>query len=275
MITDGLPDLHPTAVVHPKSELGAGVRIGPYAVLGEGVRLGDHAEVGAHAVLEHCDIGARCRIYTGAVIGHPPQDLKFHPDTPSGVRIGADTVIREYVTIHRASVEDGWTVVGDGCFIMGQSHIAHDCRVGHGVVLASYTALTGWVQVGDRAFISGLVGIHQFVRIGMLALVSGCTRLGQDVPPYFIAEGNPARICGLNTVGLRRAEVDAETRRLLMRAYRLLYQSGHTGRGLEKIRAELPPSPHIDNLVEFIATSRRGICRPRGRAADVTEGAEK
>lgn len=276
MTHDRPPEIHPTAIVHPKAELGAGVRIGPYAVLGEGVRLGDGVEIGPHAVLEHCEIGPRCRIYAGAIVGYPPQDLKFHADTPSGVRIGADTVVREYTTIHRASMEDGWTIVGAGCFIMAQSHIAHDCQVGNGVVLTGFTGLTGWVQVGDRAVISGLAGIHQFVRIGSLAFVGGCSRLPQDVPPYFLVEGNPAHVRGLNIVGLRRAGVDAEARLVLMRAYRLLYRSGHPpGRALERIRAELPPSPYIDNLVDFIATSKRGICRARSRGTDPTEGAEE
>jgi UDP-N-acetylglucosamine acyltransferase len=258
---DGPPDVHPTAVVHPKTELGAGVRIGPYAVIGEGVRLGDGAEIGPHAVLEgRLEVGPRCRIFAGAVIGYPPQDVKWKPDTPSGVRIGADTVIREYVTVHRSSVEDGWTEIGEGCFIMATSHIAHDCRVGNGVVLTSYTGLTGFVEVGDRAFISGLAGIHQFVRIGTLAFVSGLSRLPQDVPPYFLVEGNPAEVRGVNIVGLRRAGVPADARLELQRAYKLLYRCGHTpAQGLEKIRGELAPSPYITRLVEFIASSKRGI----------------
>jgi UDP-N-acetylglucosamine acyltransferase len=267
-------DIHPTAVVHPATELGLGVRIGPYAVLGEGVRVGDGTEIGPHAVLEgRCHIGPRCRVFAGAVIGFPPQDLKFQPRTPSGVRIGAECVIREYATIHRASVEDGWTVVGDGCYLMAASHIAHDCRVGNGVILTGYTGLTGWVEVGDRAVISGLVGIHQFVRIGTLAYVGGCTRLPQDVPPYFLVEGNPARVRGVNIVGLRRAGVPAAARLELQRAYKILYRSGQAiDKAVVRIRAEVPPSPYIDHLLEFIAASKRGICRPRGMAA--MEGAD-
>jgi UDP-N-acetylglucosamine acyltransferase len=258
-------DIHPTAIVHPRTELGAGVRVGPYAVIGEEVRLGDGTEVGPHAVLEgRLVVGPGCRIHAGVVIGAPPQDLKFKPETPSGVRIGAETVVREYATIHRASVEDGWTVVGDGCFIMASSHIAHDCRVGNGVVLTGYTGLTGWVEVGDHAVISGLAGIHQFVRIGTLSFVGGCSRLPQDVPPYFLVEGNPAHVRGVNIVGLRRAGVPAGARLLIQRAYKLLYRSGHTPeKALERIRAELGPSEYIDHLVEFVATSKRGICRSR------------
>jgi UDP-N-acetylglucosamine acyltransferase len=271
----GPPDVHATAVVHPRAALGAGVRVGPYAVVGEGVCLGDDVEVGPHAVLEgRCEIGPRVQIFAGAIVGFPPQDLRFKPETPSGVRIGADTVVREYATIHRASVEDGWTVVGAGCYLMASSHIAHDCRVGDGVILTGFSGLTGWVEVGDRAVISGLTGIHQFGRIGTLAFVGGCSRLSRDVPPYFLVEGNPAHVRGLNTVGLRRAGVPAEARLLLRRAYRMLYGSGRSpGSALERIRTELGPSPYIETLAEFVAGSKRGICRPRNRGAGEPEEA--
>ncbi len=255
-------DIHPTAIVHPKAELGAGVRVGPYAVIGENVAVADGTEIGPHAVLEgRLEVGPRCRIFAGAVIGSPPQDLKFDPATPSGVRIGADTVIREHVTIHRATVEEGWTTIGDGCFIMASAHVAHDCRVGDRVVLTSYTGLTGFVEVGDGAFISGLVGVHQFVRIGTLAFVGGCSRLPQDVPPYFLVEGNPVQVRGVNIVGLRRAGVSAAARLDLQRAYKILYRSGHTtAAALDTIRKELASSEHITRLVDFIAASKRGIC---------------
>jgi UDP-N-acetylglucosamine acyltransferase len=271
------PDVHPTAVIHPRAALGAGVRVGPYAVVGDGVCLADDVEIGPHAILEgRCEIGPRVRIFAGAIVGFPPQDLRFKPHTPSGVRIGADTVIREYATIHRASVEDGWTTVGAGCYIMASSHIAHDCRVGDGVILTGFSGLTGWVEVGDRAVISGLTGIHQFGRIGTLAFVGGCSRLARDVPPYFTVEGNPAHARGLNTVGLRRAGVPADARLLLGRAYRMLYRSGQSlGSALERIRTECGPSPYIETLVDFVSGSKRGICRPRSRGAGEPGEAEE
>lgn len=255
-------DIHPTAIVHAKAELGIGVQIGPYAIIGEDVRVGDSTEIGAHVVLEgRLEIGARCRVFAGAIIGFPPQDLKYKPGTPSGVRIGADSVIREHATIHRSSLEEGWTVIGGGCFIMASSHVAHDCQIGNEVILTNYTGLTGYVEVGDRVTISGLTGVHQFVRIGTLAYVGGCSRLTQDVPPYFIVEGNPAEARGVNVVGLRRAGVPASVRLELQRAFKLLYRSGHTpNRALEHIRAELTPDEHINRLVDFIASSKRGIC---------------
>jgi UDP-N-acetylglucosamine acyltransferase len=257
-----MTDIHPTAVVHPGAQLHRSVRLGPYAVVGEGVCLGEDVEVGPHAVLEgRLEVGARCQIFAGAAVGLPPQDLKWKPGTPSGVRIGEGTVVREYATIHRATTPDGWTVIGKDCYLMAQGHIAHDCQVGNSVIMTGYTALTGFVQVGDRAMISGLTGIHQFVRIGSLAMVSGCSRIGQDVPPYFIVEGNPAEVRGVNIVGLRRAGVSAEVRLNLQRAYKLLYRSGHSpGAGLARIRAEVEPSPEIEHLCEFIASSKRGIC---------------
>jgi UDP-N-acetylglucosamine acyltransferase len=255
-------EIHPTAVVHPDAELGAGVRIGPFAVLGAGVRLGDDTTVGPHAVLEGpLEVGARCQIFAGAAIGLPPQDLRWVPSTPSGVRIGEETAVREYATIHRATTPGGWTVIGRGCYLMAQSHVAHDCQVGDGVILTGFSGLTGFVQVGDRAVISGLTGIHQHVRIGTLAFLAGCSRIAQDVPPYLLVEGNPAEVRGVNIVGLRRAGVPPEVRLNLQRAYKILYRSGHgPGKALERIRAEIEPSVEVERLCEFIASSKRGIC---------------
>jgi UDP-N-acetylglucosamine acyltransferase len=261
-VGEGTTGIHPTAVVDPGAEVGAGVRIGPFAVVGAGVRLGDGTTVGPHAVLEGpLEIGAGCQIGAGAAIGLPPQDLKWRPGVPSGVRIGAETVVREYATIHRATTPEGWTVIGRGCYLMAQSHVAHDCHLGDGVILTGFSGLTGFVQVGDRAVISGLTGVHQFVRIGTLAFLAGCSRIAQDVPPYLLVEGNPAEVRGVNVVGLRRAGVPPAVRLNLQRAYKLLYRSGHgPGKAVERIRAEIEPSAEIEHLCEFIASSKRGIC---------------
>jgi UDP-N-acetylglucosamine acyltransferase len=255
-------EIHPTALVHPEARLGPGTRVGPFAVIGEGVCLGEDVEIGAHAVLDgRVEIGSRCQIHVGAVIGFPPQDLKWKAGTPSGVRIGEGTIVREYTTIHRATTPDGWTVIGKDCYLMAQGHVAHDCQVGDSVIMTGYTALTGFVQVGDRAMISGLTGIHQYVRIGTLTMVSGCSRIGQDVPPYFIVEGNPAQVRGVNIVGLRRAGVSAAVRLNLQRAYKILYRSGRApGPALAQIRGDIEPSLEIDRLCDFIASSKRGIC---------------
>jgi len=257
-----MTDVHPTAVVHPDAQLGKNVRVGPYAIVGEGVCLADDVEVGPHAVLEgRLEVGARCRIFAGAAVGLPPQDLKWQPSTPSGVRIGEGTIVREYTTIHRATTPDGWTEIGKDCYLMAQGHVAHDCRIGDGVIMTGFAALTGFVQVGDRAVISGMTGIHQFVRIGTLAMVGGCSRIPQDVPPYFIAEGNPVEMRGVNIIGLRRAGVSSEARLSLQRAFKIIYRSGRTpAAAVEQIRGEIESSPEIEHLCEFIASSKRGIC---------------
>lgn len=272
------PAIHPTAIVAPEARLGAGVRIGAYAVVGPEVALGDGVEVGHHVVLEgRVEVGAGARIGHGTVIGGRPQDLKFKEGTPSGVRIGAGTVIREHVTIHRATQPDGWTEIGPECLLMAGSHVAHDCRLGRAVIVINYAGITGHCVIEDGATIGGLTGLHPFTRVGRLAYVGGCSRIAADVPPFMLVTGNPAAVRGVNVVGLRRAGVAAPERRLLQEAHRLLFRSGLAPRAaLARIRAELPSTPLVEHLVAFVAASRRGICPPPGgwgagaaRTADV------
>src|SRR5262245_62598664 len=255
--------VHPTALVDPKAVLGAGVRIGAFAVVGPEVKLGAGVEIGHHCVLAgQIEIGERASVGHGSLLGGRPQDLKFRDDTPSGVRIGADTAIREYVTVHRATRAGGWTEIGNGCLIMSMSHVAHDCRIGDGAIVINYAGITGHCQIGERATIGGLVGMVPFTRIGAYAYIGGCSRINADVPPFVLAEGNPAAAHGINVIGLRRAGLAAADRRLLQGAYRLLYRSGLSpGRAAERIRQELPPAPPVIALLDFIAGARRGICR--------------
>ncbi len=259
---DGATEIHQTASVDPKAELASGVRIGPYAVIGGGVRVGRDTQIGPHVIIEgNVEIGERCQLYAGVVVGTPPQDLKYREGTHSGVRIGNENRIREYVTIHRASVEDGWTMIGDGNFIMAGSHIAHDCRLGDGIVIVNYTGLTGFVEVEDRAVISGLTGILPYCRVGTMAYIGGWTKVVQDVPPYFVVEGNPAEARAVNVVGLRRNDVPAEIRLDLQRAFKLLYRSGlNRTQAIERIKSEITVSEPVMHLVEFIQASKRGVC---------------
>ena len=269
--------VHPTAVVDPKATFGDGVRIGAFAVIGPEVKIAAGAEIGHHCVLEgRIEIGERATVGHGSLLGGRPQDLKFRDDTPSGVRIGADTAIREYVTIHRATSAGGWTEIGNGCLIMSMSHVAHDCRIGDGVIVINYAGITGHCQIGERATIGGLVGMVPFTRIGAYAYIGGCSRINADVPPFVLAEGNPAAAHGINVIGLRRAGIAAADRRLLQDAYRLLYRSGLSpGRAAERIRQELPPTPPVTALLDFIAGARRGICRAGSDpAVDDEAGAE-
>jgi UDP-N-acetylglucosamine acyltransferase len=269
-------EIHPTAIVHARAVFGQDIRIGAYSVIGEDVRLGAGTEIGHHVVLEGMVVvGERCRIGHGSVVGSAPQDLKYREGTPSGVRIGNDTVIREYVTVHRSAQEHGWTLIGDGNLIMAASHIAHDCRLGNRVIVINYAGLTGHVEVEDFAVIGGLTGIHQFTRIGAYAYVGGCSKVVQDVPPCVIVDGNPAAARSVNVVGLRRNGIEREIRGDVQRAFRILYRSGlPPRRALERIRSEVPPSPLVNHLVEFIEASRRGICGPPNRHGDDSSNVE-
>ena len=259
------PDgIHPTAVIDPKAQVAASARVGAFSVIGPDVTIAADAEIGHHCVLEgRVEIGERAKIGHGTILGGRPQDLKFKDGTPSGVRIGADTAIREYVTIHRATHAEEWTEIGAGCLIMAMSHVAHDCRLGDGVILINYAGITGHCVIGERATIGGYVGIVPFVRVGAYAYIGGCSKVIADVPPFVLADGNPASALGINVVGLRRAGMNAADRRLLQDAYRVLYRSGLAPlRAVERIRQELPASGPILKMLEFIAGSRRGICGP-------------
>jgi UDP-N-acetylglucosamine acyltransferase len=265
-------EVHPTAIVDPKATLGAGVRIGAFSVVGPEVTLSTGAAIGHHCVLEgRVEIGERVTVGHGSLLGGRPQDLKFRDETPSGVRIGADTAIREYVTIHRATSAGGWTEIGSGCLLMVMCHVAHDCRVGDGSIIINFAGITGHCQIGDRATIGGYVGLVPFTRIGAHAYVGGWSRVNADIPPYMLAEGNPAVAYGINVVGLRRAGIGAADRRVLQDAYRLLYRSGLAPRrAVERMRQELPAVPPVTSLLDFIAGARRGICGAAQRGGSAT-----
>ena len=208
-------------------------------------------------------LGPRVRVGHGAVVGGEPQDLKFKAGTPSGVRIGAGTVIREYVTIHRATHADAFTEIGEDCLLMATCHVAHDCRLGDGVIVINYAGITGHCEVGDRATIGGYAGIVPFTRVGTFAYVGGCAKVNQDAPPFMIAEGNLATVRGVNVIGLRRAGVGPAERRALRDAHRLFYRSGLVpAAALERMRREVEPTPHVKELVAFIESAKRGVLGP-------------
>jgi UDP-N-acetylglucosamine acyltransferase len=253
--------IHPTAIVDPRAELDVGVQVGPYSVIGAEVRVGRDAEIGTHVVLEgRVTLGARCRIGHGAVIGGEPQDLKFSPGRAVGVAIGDDTTVREHVTVHRATHDGHDTTIGERCLVMASSHVAHDCRIGNEVIIINYAGLTGHVTVEDRATVGGQTGIQPFVRIGTYAYVGGCSKVTQDVPPFMIADGRPARAMAVNVIGMRRGRVDAQSRRQVRAAFSILYRSGLApGTALSRIKTELGSDPMVTRLVEFVESSQRGI----------------
>ncbi len=258
--------IHPTAIVDPSTNLGVEVKVGPYAIIEQGCVIGDYTEVRAHAVI--CGgslIGPHNQIGYGAVIGAEPQDYGYKGGR-TWVEIGSGNKIREYVTIHRASKEGTATVVGNDNFLMGGVHLGHDVRIGHHAVLANNTLLAGYVQVGDRVFMGGATVVHQHVRIGAYAITRGGTRLGKDVPPYFMAVATN-QVSGINRIGLRRAGFSHETRRAIQAAYELLCRSDlNVGQALAELRGKFH-LPEIAQLVEFVAASKRGICRDHGRGA--------
>ncbi|GAB6182856.1 acyl-ACP--UDP-N-acetylglucosamine O-acyltransferase [Thermodesulfovibrio hydrogeniphilus] len=258
-----MSNIHKSAIVSPKAEIGDDVIIGPYCIVGDNVKIGKGSKLISHVQIEGItEIGENCQIFPFATIGFPPQDLKYKGE-PTGVKIGNNNIIREYVTVHRASVSgDGWTVIGDNNFIMAYVHIAHDCKIGNSVIMANLATLAGHVIVEDYVFIGGLVAVHQFTRIGAHAMVGGFSGIGQDIPPYTMASGTRAKLYGLNKVGLKRRGFSDETIDILNKAYRILFRSKLSLKeAIEKIKEDLPQIPEIKHLIEFIEANKRGICR--------------
>jgi UDP-N-acetylglucosamine acyltransferase len=257
------PRIHPTAIVHAGAELAPGVVIDAYAVVGAQVRLGADTWVGSHAVVEgRTTLGARNRVFQFASVGSVPQDLKFRGE-PSGVTIGDDNQIREYVTINRGTTGGGMmTHVGSGCLFMTQSHVAHDAAVGNNVVLANGVALGGHVRLADYAIVGGLAGVHQFVQLGESSLCAAGAMVSQDVPPFCMVAGDRARLHGLNLVGLQRRGFSDETIRLLKRAYRSLFGATLRRQAGDEVAATFADIPEVQRLVAFVRDSERGVCRP-------------
>ena len=261
--------IHPTAIINSKAELHPTVRVGPYTVIGEKVKIGAQTSIGAHVVLEGpTEIGEGNCIFPGAVIGTEPQDLKYKGAT-SWVKIGDRNVIREYVTINRATGEDEITLIGNDNLLLAYAHVAHNCVIEDKVIISNAVALSGHIYIESKARISGVLGIHQFVRIGSLSMVAGMSRIEKDVPPYTIVEGNPARVRSLNLVGLQRAGLTASEISSLKKAFRLLYYSNTTFKeALERLEL-LPHNDYIQHFRHFLQLSlseegRRGLIPGKG-----------
>lgn len=252
--------VHPTAIVSDDAQLARGVEIGPFAIVGPGCEIGEGCVLAPRATLErNVKLGRKVRVGIGAVLGGDPQDLKFQGEETT-VEIGEGTVIREYSTINRGTSESFKTTVGRNCFIMSYVHLAHDCHLGDGVILANGVQLAGHVRIEDRATISGLSAVHQFVRIGRHSFIGGCSRVSKDIPPFLKAVGNPVKLYGLNTVGLQRAGFDEATVRELKRAYRLFFDSDlNITQALERAEQDLEQRPEVQELMRFLEASGRGV----------------
>src|SRR5918911_3926027 len=252
--------IHPTAIISPDAQIGPGVAIGPFAIVGESCTLGAGAVVGARATLErNVTLGANVHVGSGSILGGAPQDVKYRGE-PTTVEVGDGTVIREYTTINRGTTQSFRTTVGRNCFIMSYVHLGHDCHIGDGVVLVNGVQVAGHVTVEDRAIISGLTAVHQFVRIGRFSFIGGCSRVAQDVPPYTRAVGNPIKLYGLNSVGLRRNNFPDDVVRELKRAYRLFFRSElNLSQAVQRAEAELEPLPEVQEFVRFVSETNRGV----------------
>lgn len=262
----GATTIHPTAIVHPSAELGAGVNVGAYSIVGPDVIIGDGCSIEPHVIVEpYTTVGDNCRICSGAILGGQPQDHKFKGERTLLV-IGNNNIIREYVTVHRATGEGNATVIGSDNMLMAYCHIGHNCQLGNNISMANMVGISGHVIVEDRVVFGGMVGVHQFVRIGKMAMVGGFSKIVQDVPPFAMVDGRPAKVYDLNVIGLRRSGVRPDVRNGLRQAYKLLYRSNlNLSQAVESIESEIEPSTERDYLLEFVRNVKVGFA---GRQLD-------
>lgn len=254
--------IHPTAIVHPGARIGADCEIGPYCVLGEHVVLGDRCRLHSHVVIEgHTTLGSDNEVFPFACLGQRTQDLKWRGGT-TRVVIGDHNVLREYVTVHSATGDGDATVVGSHNHLLAYVHLAHDVRLGSHIIMSNVATLAGHVVVDDHTVIGGLAAVHQFCRIGRHAMIGGCSKVVQDVAPFMMADGNPAVTRFVNKVGLERAGFTPESVSVLTRAYKIVFRGGLTTRNaLDQLASELPVTPELEHLAEFVRSSTRGLAK--------------
>ncbi|MBU0878596.1 MAG: acyl-ACP--UDP-N-acetylglucosamine O-acyltransferase [Candidatus Omnitrophica bacterium] len=254
--------IHSTAMVNPKAHLDENVKVGPYAIIADKVKIGAGTSIDSFAqVLGYTEIGKNCHIFPYAVVGNVPQDLKYKGER-SFLIIGDGNRIREFVTINPGTEKDSKTIIGNNNFIMAYSHIAHDCSLGNDNVLANNTTLAGYVKIENKVVIGGLVAVHQFCRLGSFSMAGGCSKVVQDIPPYSICDGHPAKIYGLNLEGLRRANFPTQTIKILRKAFKILFFQKHVfGKAQKLVAKSLAHCEEVKNLLQFISSSKRGISK--------------
>jgi len=255
-------NIHESAIVSKKAKLAKGIEVGAYSIIRDNVVIGEDCKIGSHCLIEgNTTIGKSCEIFTGSVIGSPPQDLKFRGED-SALIIGDNNIIREYCTFNPGTGEGGSTRVGNNNLFMAYSHVAHDCYVGNSCVIANNGTLAGHVTIEDKAVVGGLVAIHQFVTVGTLSIIGGCSKVVQDIPPFSTCDGHPARVYGLNLIGLRRHGIKKECIHQLNHIFRILFNSGLSIKhGLEKVEEENKLCDEAMYLINFVKKSQRGISR--------------
>lgn len=266
-------NIHPTACVEKGAVLDRNVEVGPYSIIGKKAEIAEGAKIGAFSVIEgRVKIGKNCNIGHHVVLGAPPQDVAYRGEDTEVV-IGDHTILREFVTVHRATGEGNSTRIGNNCFIMAYCHIAHNCELGDEVTMANGAALAGYVKIGSQAVLSGYVGVHQFVHIGRLAMVGGLSKVVMDVPPFLLVDGHPARIFGLNVVGLRRRGFSLAERELIKKVYKLIYHSSlPLNEALHLVKKEFAQEI-VQEIVTFFEESKRGVLHWR-ESRELKESAE-
>lgn len=255
--------IHKTAIIDAKAELDAGVEIGPYCIIGPQVKIAKNTRLAPHVVIDGwTKIGEGCRIFQFASLGAIPQDLKYKGEE-SWVILGNNNTIREFVTIHRGTAQSGGkTIMGDNNLLMAYSHVAHDCKIGNQVILANAATLAGHIEIEDYAIVGGLVGIHQFLKLGRHCIIGGGSGVNQDIPPYMMANGQRAKLYGVNNIGLKRHNFSPEAVSNLKKAYHIIFRSGLTiKKALDQVQTEIKNSPEVDHLISFIKSSEKGITR--------------
>jgi UDP-N-acetylglucosamine acyltransferase len=254
--------IHPTAIIHPHARLGADCQIGPYCVIGEHVELGAGSKLHSHVVIEgHTRLGRENEIYPFASIGLKTQDLKWKGGV-TRTEIGDYNSFREYVTIHSATEDGDITRVGSHNNLLAYTHVAHDCQLGNHIIMSNNATLAGHIVVEDHVVMGGFAAAHQFCRIGKMAMIGGYTKVVQDVVPFTITDGNPAATRTLNKVGMQRNGVSEDSQTALRQAYKILFREGLTiAKAIELMEKDLPASPEVKHLIEFIRGSERGITR--------------
>ncbi len=252
--------IHKTALISSKSTIGKNVSIGPYCIIEDNVVIGDNTKIDAHTIIkQYSTIGQNSHIFSQCVIGEIPQDKKYKGEKTNLI-VGNNTVIREFCTLNRGTKDFGTTQIGDNCLLMAYVHIGHDCILNNDIILANGVQLGGHVFIDNYAIVGGLTPVHQFCKIGAHSLVGGGLRVVQDIPPFIIANGQPLRFSGINSLGLRRRKFSASQRTNIKKAYKIIYNSNYNiSQALEKIKSDLNPKNEISTIIDFIENSSRGL----------------
>lgn len=254
--------IHPTAVVSKKAKLADDIQVGPYTIIADNVSIDAGSKIGSHCVITgNTSIGSGCEVFTGAVLGSRPQDLKYKGEQVF-LEIGDNNIIREYCTFNPGTEKGAKTVIGNDNLFMAYAHVAHDCIVGNDCVIANNGTLAGYVTVEDKVVVGGFGAVHQFVKVGTLSIIGGCSKVVRDIPPYSTCDGHPASVYGLNLIGLKRNNVPEDSLKNLSRAFKIIFNEGLTTKhALEKIEKEIPKTSEVSYLIKFIRDSKRGISR--------------